>query len=97
MSNYLKRMYNSGSQSATPPEKNPNRVAGGLRAQGADSLSMLGEDGQEKEIPTKRYVQTLEEKVKNLDSKLQKMHRDYGRHDAKVQRLAAMVDQLRRG
>ena len=41
---YLNQMYGRKS-SPTPSksEKNPNRVAGGLRAQGADMFEMLGE------------------------------------------------------
>lgn len=45
-------------------EKNPNRVTGGLRAQGVDHFSMLGEDGVERQIPTQRYVQSLEEQLR---------------------------------
>ncbi len=45
-------------------DKNPNRVTGGLRAQGADHFSMLGEDGVERQIPTQKYVQSLEEQLR---------------------------------
>lgn len=51
-------------------EKNPNRVAGGLRAQGADHYIMLGEDGSEQRIPSQKYVQALEEKLKMQDAKI---------------------------
>lgn len=60
-----------GSTSAVQPiEKNPNRVAGGLRAQGADHYVMLGEDGSEQRIPSQKYVQALEEKLRLQDAKL---------------------------
>ena len=52
------------SQTQSKSEKNPNRVAGGLRAQGADHVLMLGEDGTETQVPTQRYVQSLEEQVR---------------------------------
>ncbi len=45
-------------------DKNPNRVTGGLKGQGADHFSMLGEDGVERQIPTQRYVQSLEEQLR---------------------------------
>jgi len=45
-------------------EKNPNRVIGGLKGQGADHFSMLGEDGLERQIPTQKYVQGLEDQVR---------------------------------
>jgi len=57
---YLNKMYGRTSPGPQPTvEKNPNRVSGGLRAQGVDTLTILSEDGFEKEIPSKRYVQTL--------------------------------------
>lgn len=45
-------------------EKNPNRVIGGLKGQGADHFSLLGEDGLERQIPTQKYVQGLEDQVR---------------------------------
>ena len=64
--NYLAKMYGRKQTPAlqSSPEKNPNRVAGGLRAQGADHFTMLGEDGSEQQIPTQRYVQSLEDQLK---------------------------------
>ena len=62
---YLNQMYGrKSSQTQSSSEKNPNRVAGGLRAQGADHVLMLGEDGTETQVPTQRYVQSLEEQVR---------------------------------
>ena len=64
-------------------EKNPNRVLGGLKGHGADHYSVLGEDGQERQVPTKAYVQGLEEKLRRLealvneqDKKLRKLTND---------------------
>ena len=62
---YINKMYGGNKQPLpTAIEKNPNRVMGGLRAQGVDSYRILGEDGVEKEIPTQRYVRSLEDKLK---------------------------------
>jgi len=88
-------MYNSGSQNATPAEKNPNRVSGGLRAQGQDSFMMLGEDGFDKEVPSQRYVKSLEDQVKKLREETQLTNRKLARQDTNVQRLSAIVDQLK--
>lgn len=93
MNNYLKKMYNSTSQSATTPEKNPNRVSGGLRAQGIDSFTMLGEDGEERSIPTQRYVNSLEEQVKKLQEHTGLLERKMKRQDTNIQRISAIVDQ----
>jgi hypothetical protein len=63
--NYLNKMYGRNKpQQSQSSDKNPNRVAGGLRAQGADHFTMLGEDGMEQQIPTQRYVQSLEDQLK---------------------------------
>jgi len=93
--NPLKRMYNSGTQNATPSDKNPNRVSGGLKAQGQDSFTMLGEDGFDKEVPTQRYVKSLEDQVRKLREETQLTSRKLARQDTNVQRLSAIVDQLK--
>lgn len=66
--NYLSKMYGNKSQDQTQSssDKNPNRVAGGLKAQGVDHVSMVNEDGSTTEVATKRYVQSLEEQLKKL-------------------------------
>jgi hypothetical protein len=64
-------MYSrSIAKQVTKADKNPNRVLGGLKGQGVNSFSMLGEDGMEKEIPTQAYVQALEEKLRTQDTRL---------------------------
>jgi hypothetical protein len=67
---YIKSMYGAASSVAHTVEKNPNRVAGGLRAQGADHYLLLGEDGSEQKIPSQKYVKALEEKLRLQDAKL---------------------------
>jgi|TARA_B110000503_G_scaffold27964_1_gene44683 hypothetical protein len=68
---YLGNMYGrkSVSQKAVV-EKNPNRVLGGLKGAGVDTFTMLGEDGLEQHIPTKAYVQGIEEKLRKLEMQL---------------------------
>jgi hypothetical protein len=66
---YLNRMY-GGARSAPESNKNTNRVLGGLRGQGADHYSILGEDGVERNVPTQKYVQSLEQKLRDQDARM---------------------------
>jgi len=89
---YLNRMYGKSlpsQQSAV--EKNPNRVAGGLKAQGVDTLTILGEDGFEKEIPSKRYVQTLEEQIKKQRTAIDLLDRKISRQESAIEHLTAKL------
>lgn len=65
---YLNKMYSSRPMAAI--EKNTNRVLGGLRGQGADHYSILGEDGVERNVPTQKYVQSLEQKIREQDARI---------------------------
>ena len=69
---YLNHMYGRKSQDQTQSSynKNPNRVLGGLRGQGADTMTVLGEDGSEHTIPSQKYVVGLEEKIKKQDQRI---------------------------
>jgi hypothetical protein len=71
---YLNRMY-GGSRPSSEPNKNTNRVLGGLRGHGADHYSILGEDGVERSVPTQKYVQNLEQKIKEQDIRLATLER----------------------
>ena len=53
--------------------KNPNRVLGGLRGQGVDTMTVLGEDGVQHTIPSQKYVQSLEEKLRTQDNRIAKL------------------------
>lgn len=77
---YINKMY-GGKASTSAPDvaKNPNRVMGGLRAQGVDSYKILGEDGMEKEIPTQRYVRSLEEKIQTQRTQLEQLQKQVNR------------------
>lgn len=74
--------------------KNPNRVAGGIRGQGGDHFTMLGEDGSEQQIPTHRYVQSLEEQIKlqrgiitGLEKKMNRMTRSQEALESAIVRM----------
>jgi len=83
---YLNQMY--ARKAIAVKEKNPNRVLGGLKGQGVNTFTMLGEDGVEKQIPTQAYVQALEEKVKQQDARIAVLEKQYRRlnNDQKMDR-----------
>ena len=76
---YLTKMYGRNVPVAKTEDKNPNRVMGGLRAQGVDSYKILGEDGVEKEIPTQRYVRNLEEKLRSQATVIEALQKQVNR------------------
>ena len=67
---YLHRMYGGKTTPSPESNKNANRVLGGLRGQGADHYSILGEDGVERSVPTQKYVQGLEQKIREQDTRI---------------------------
>ena len=92
---YLAKMYGKSTGTALTPKsestKNPNRVAGGLRAQGVDTLSILGEDGQERQIPSHRYVQSLEEQVKKQRAAIDVLERKLARLESSQERINSLL------
>lgn len=80
---YLNQMYGRKSQDQTrsSSNKNPNRVLGGLRGQGADMMTVLGEDGTQHTIPSQKYVQGLEEKIRNQDARISMLEKQIRRID----------------
>jgi hypothetical protein len=78
---YLNQMYGRKSQDQTQSSsnKNPNRVLGGLRGQGADMMTVLGEDGTQHTIPSQKYVQGLEEKIRTQDARLTRLEQQLRR------------------
>jgi hypothetical protein len=87
--NYLNKMYGRKQTPALEksPEKNPNRVAGGLRAQGVDTFEMLGEDGSVQKIPTIEYVRSLEEQSKKQRAAINVLERKLARQETALQQL----------
>lgn len=84
---YLNKMYGRTAPSPKESKKNPNRVAGGIRGQGADTIAMLGEDGLERILPTQKYVQALEEQIRKQQAAINVLER-------KLNRISTAQDQL---
>jgi len=89
---YLAKMYGrKASPTQSSSEKNPNRVAGGLRAQGVDTMMVLGEDGSQQELPTLAYVRSLEEQSKKQRAAITVLERKLARQDSAIQQLQTAV------
>ncbi len=89
---YLNKMYGSDTNSTT--DKNPNRVSGGLRAQGVDHFIMVSEDGSEQLIPTQRYVQSLEEQLRKQRAAINVLERKLMRCDTAIQSLISASSRI---
>lgn len=87
---YLSKMYGAKTPQGIVKDKNPNRVLGGLKGAGVNSFTMLGEDEQEKHIPTYAYVQALEEKLRRLEQTVLEQDKKIRRlsNDQKLDRAA---------
>ena len=96
---YLNTMYGNKSASSKPSEKeltkNPNRVAGGLKGQGVDHFTMLGEDGSELQIPSQRYVSSLEEQIRKQRAALTVLERKLSRCEKIVEQHTAAIARTR--
>lgn len=97
---YLHQMYSKGTQhkehSASESHKNPNRVAGGIRAQGVDYFEMLDENGGVKHVPSQKYVQSLEEQVKVLKLQTADMRKKQSKQDREIESLNMHIQRLSR-
>ena len=94
MVNYLNTMYSNKSQSSKASKKestkNPNRVAGGLKGQGVDHFVMVSEDGAEQQIPTQRYVNSLEEQIRKQRGAINVLERKLARCESSIDRLNSL-------
>ena len=90
---YLNAMYGKKqpAQTQSSSDKNPNRVTGGLRAQGVDTIVMLGEDGAQQELPTLEYVRSLEEQSKKQRAAITVLERKLTRLDTALGQLQSAV------
>lgn len=88
---YLNKMYGRKMSSTKTEDKNPNRVMGGLRAQGVDSYRILGEDGVEKEIPTQRYVRSLEDKLRSQSAVIESLQKQINRLSRNQETLETII------
>ena len=91
--NYLNRMYGRNQTPAlqSSPDKNPNRVSGGLKAQGSDHFTMIAENGMEQQIPTQRYVQSLEEQSRKQRAAITVLERKLTRCETAIEQLKGMI------
>ena len=90
---YLNKMYgrNKPDQTQSSSDKNPNRVTGGLRAQGVDTVMMLGEDGSQMEVPSLQYVRSLEEQSKKQRAAINVLERKLARQETALEQLKATI------
>jgi hypothetical protein len=91
---YLNKMYGRNKpQETKESNKNPNRVAGGLRAQGVDTLTILGEDGSSQELPTLAYVRSLEEQSRKQRAAIAVLERKLTRQETAISQLQSAFTQ----
>lgn len=89
---YLNKMYGQASKNTQPStDKNPNRVTGGLKAQGVDRFTMLGEDGTQQEVPSLQYVTSLEEQSRKQRAAITTLERKLTRLDTTVEQLKNVI------
>ena len=62
-------------RTAEAKSKNPNRVLGGIRGSGTETLSVVTEDGVEQKLPSLNYVKGLEMKIQDLNEKVRMLER----------------------
>ena len=83
---FISNMYGKrpNQSPSTESQKNPNRVAGGIRGSGSDTVIVLGEDGVQRELPTQKYVESLRSQIDKhkavinvLERKLTRLERDF--------------------
>jgi hypothetical protein len=79
---------NKPAQTQSSSDKNPNRVTGGLRAQGVDRFTMLGEDGSQQEVPSLEYVRSLEEQSKKQRAAINVLERKLTRCETAIEQLS---------
>ena len=91
---YLNKMYGRNKPDLTQSlsNKNPNRVTGGLKAQGVDTIIMLGEDGASQELPSLEYVRSLEEQSKKQRAAITVLERKLTRLDTAFQQLQNSIN-----
>lgn len=78
----IQRQFSRVKISAQPvSNKNPNRVAGGIKGSGTDMVTVIDESGQERHIPTKKYITALEDQIRLERNRISSM-------ETKISRLA---------
>ena len=76
----IQRQYSQRPTQKQPSNnKNPNRVAGGIKGAGADHFISLGEDGTQNKLPSYHYVQALERKIALQQQKINEISKKMSR------------------
>jgi len=90
---YLNQMYGrkQPAQTQSSSNKNPNRVTGGLKAQGVDRFTMVSEDGSQQEIPTVEYVRSLEEQSRKQRAAINVLERKLTRCETAIEQLKGLI------
>jgi len=92
---YLSKMYGRSrpgtTLSSTTQDKNPNRVTGGLKAQGVDKFVMMSEDGSQQEIPTVEYVRSLEDQSRKQRAAITVLERKLTRCETAIEQLKGVI------
>ena len=90
---YLNHMYGrkQPAQTQSSSNKNPNRVTGGLKAQGVDRFTMVSEDGSQQEIPTVEYVRSLEEQSRKQRAAINVLERKLTRCETAIEQLKGLI------
>ena len=78
-------------QTQSSDGKNPARVSGGLKGQGVDHLVMVAEDGSESQVPTQRYVQSLEDQVRKQRAAINVLERKLTRVESNISTLESHI------
>ena len=71
-------------QDSQSSSKNPNRVTGGIKGQGVDHIVMVSEDGFENQVPTHKYVQSLEEQLRKQRAAISVLERKVTRQETAI-------------
>ena len=85
---------NKPAQTQSSSDKNPNRVTGGLRAQGVDRFTMIAEDGSNHEVPTIEYVRSLEEQSKKQRAAINVLERKLARQETALSQLQTAISRF---
>jgi hypothetical protein len=78
-------------QTQSSSDKNPNRVTGGLKGQGVDHIVMVSEDGAEQQLPSFRYVQSLEDQIRKQRAAISVLERTVSRQSKTLESLNTFV------
>ena len=82
-------------QTQSSSNKNPNRVTGGLKAQGVDKFVTMSEDGSQQEVPTLTYVNSLEDQSRKQRAAIDVLERKLSRQQKSLEALESYVKNLK--